>query len=334
MKRVLVFGATGTVGAYTAVYLKEAGYEVIASGRRSSDNGFFGSLGMRYIPVDVTAAADFDKLPAEGIDAIVNLSGMLPARMKGYRPQAYIDINMTGSLNILQYAVKAGAPRVIFTQSISDVAHLCGSRVPIPSEAASEFPADNDHSVYSITKTAACNLLRHYAARYGFLPFILRFPNIYLYHPDPYYYVDGERRMQGYRALIRNAMKGEPISVWGNPACVRDIVYVKDCCQIIKGCLEAESPTGGMYNVGTGVGVSLEEQIRGIVEVFSPKDHPSPILYEPERPDAPEYIFDVSKTCRELGYVPRYGYLDYLRDFQREMEAQRFAPLWGKEEPW
>lgn len=329
-KKAVVLGATGTVGAYTALYLKDAGWEVIASGRRASDNGFFAEYGIPYIPVDVTRADDFEKLPQEGVDALVNLSGMLPARMKGYRPQAYVDINVTGSLNILEYAVKAGIPRVVFTQSISDVAHLCGCREPIPSEAPSAFPLDNDHSVYSITKTAACNLLRHYAAHFGFKHFILRFPNIYLYHPDPYYYVDGERKMQGYRRLIRMALKGEPIAVWGNPGCVRDIVYVKDCCEIIRCCLEAPNPEGDMYNVGTGVGVSLEDQIKGIVEVFSPKDHPSAILYEPHHPDAPEYIFDISKT-RRLGYEPRYGYLDYLKDFKEEMQRQRFARLWGQE---
>ena len=331
MKKVLVFGATGTVGAYTALYLKEKGYEVIASGSRKDDNGFFATQGMRYISVDVRVPADFEKLPQSGLDAIVNLSGMLPARMKGYHPQAYIDINLTGSLNILEYAVKVKAPRVVFTQSISDVAHLCGSPEPIPSDAASEFPLDNDHSVYSITKTAACNLLKHYSARFGFRHFILRFPNIYLYHPDPYYYVDGEKRMQGYRLLIRKAIKGEPLAIWGNPACVRDIVYVKDCCQIVWRCLEADAPSG-TYNVGTGVGTSLEAQIRGIVEVFSPKDHPSAISYDREKPDAPEYIFDVSKTRELLGYEPRYGYKDYLLDFKKEMQAQRFALLWGKEE--
>ena len=41
MKKVLVFGATGTVGAYTCIYLKERGYDVIAVGHRKDDNGFF-----------------------------------------------------------------------------------------------------------------------------------------------------------------------------------------------------------------------------------------------------------------------------------------------------
>jgi UDP-glucose 4-epimerase len=334
MKQIIVFGATGTVGAYTALYLKEMGYDVIASGRRKSDNSFFAQHGIRYISVDVSVKDHFDRLPYDAVDAIVNLSGMLPARMKGYCPQTYIDINVTGSLNILEYAVKVKAGKVIFTQSISDVAYLCGNVVPIAADVESKFPLDNDHSVYSICKTAACNMLIHYAIHYGFKYFTLRFPNIYLYHPNPYYYVDGEKRMQAYRLMIRKAIKGEPLSVWGNPECVRDIVYVKDCCQIIEKCLSAENAESGMYNVGTGIGTSIEDQIKGIIKVFSPKDKPSPLTYDPQRPDSPEYIFDVSKTKEQLGYVPQYSYMDYLIDFKKEMEQQTFAQLWGKEVAW
>lgn len=331
MGTVIIFGATGTVGAYTAVYLKECGYDVVASGRRKSDGGFFASKGMRYIPVDVCRREDFYALPLSGVDFVVNLSGMLPARMKGFDPQKYVDINMTGALNILEYCVKAKASRVVFTQSISDVAHLCGSPVPIPSDAPSAFPLDNDHSVYSITKTAACHLLEHYSAHYGFRHFILRLPNIYLYHPNPYYYLDGEKKMQGYRRMIRMAMCGDEIQVWGNPSLVRDIVYVKDCCQMVEKCLSADNPVSGMYNVGTGVGTSMEDQVKGIVEIFSSPGKRSRITYDPSKPDSVEYVFDISKAIKELGYRPKYGYLDYLKDFKQEMQEQNFALLWGKE---
>ena len=52
-KLIVVFGATGNLGAYTAVHLKEHGYDVIAVGRRKSDNGFFATKGIKYISVDV-----------------------------------------------------------------------------------------------------------------------------------------------------------------------------------------------------------------------------------------------------------------------------------------
>ena len=63
MTRVMVFGATGTVGAYTCMYLAERGYEVIAVGHRKSDNGFFAEHGMSYYSVDISNPSVFDVLP-------------------------------------------------------------------------------------------------------------------------------------------------------------------------------------------------------------------------------------------------------------------------------
>ena len=279
--------------------------------------------------VDVTDGSGFAYLPSSGVYSVVNLSGLLPARMKGYQPSLYIDVNLRGTMNILDYAVAAGAKKVIVTQSISDVDYLCGSKEAIPSDTLSRFPLNNDHSVYSITKTAACNLTAHYTARFGFRHYILRFPNIYLYHPNPFYYHDGKETWQGYRLMIHKAMNGEPLQIWGDPGKVRDIVYVKDCCQIIEKAISVEDAESGWYNVGTGAGTTMEEQVRGIVKVFSAPGRESAVSYAPDMPDAVEYIFDVSKTRKNLGYVPQYGYMDYLLDFKAEMEAQRFVRLWG-----
>lgn len=332
MGKIVVFGATGTVGAYTCLYLKKCGYEVVAVGGRKSDNGFFADYGMSYFSVDVRNESAFDILPKKEITAVVNLAGLLPARMEGYHPQRYIDINMTGALNILKYCVKSGVSKVIYSQSISDVARLCGTKEPISADAPTSFPLNNDHSVYSITKNAAVSLIYHYAARYNFKYYILRFPNIYLYHPNPYYYVDGEKRWQGYRLMIHKAMHGEPIGIWGDPKKVKDIVYVKDCCQIIEKCISVKDAESGTYNVGTGVGTTMEDQVKGIVDVFSPKASPSTISYDSTKPDAMEYIFDMSKTEQILGYKFQYDYIAYLEDFKKEMIAQRFAKLWGKDE--
>lgn len=331
MKNVVVFGATGTVGAYTCLYLIEHFYSVIAVGSRVSDNGFFADNGIKYYSVDVRNKSEFNKLPYQDIYAVVNLAGMLPARMEGYTPQRYIDINMTGALNILEYCAKANVNRVIYSQSISDVARLCGTPKPISSDAPTSFPLNNDHSVYSITKNAAVSLLEHYSAKYGFKHYILRFPNIYLYHPNPYYYVDGEKKWQGYRLMIHKAMHGEPLSIWGNPQKVRDIVYVKDCSQIIEKCISTADAPNGTYNVGTGIGTTMEEQVRGIVEIFSPKNTPSEISYDPTKSDAVEYVFDMSKVKKYLGYKPQYDYIAYLEDFKKEMLLQRFERLWGRD---
>lgn len=328
MKNVVVFGATGTVGAYTCMYLKKCGYEVIAVGHRHSDNGFFKDNGMTYISLDIQFKDNFDKLPLKNIDAIIHLAGILPARMKGYQPKRYIDINITGTLNMLFYAERVKPKVFIYSQSISDVSYLCDGDALIPSDVVSKFPINNDHSVYAITKNAAVDLIIHYAEKVGFKYYILRFPNIYLYHPNPMYYVNGLEKWQGYRLMIHKALLGEPISIWGDPNIKRDIVYVKDCTQIIERCISSEAESG-YYNVGTGIGVSLREQVEGIVDVFSPDNNKSKILYDSSKPDSIGYIFDVSKTKHKLGYMPKFDYISYLNDFKIEMERETFAKLWG-----
>ena len=329
-RTVVFFGATGTIGPYAIEYILSKGFRVVAVGRRDKDNGFFADIEVDYYSVDIADKDAFNKLPTENIYAVVHLAGAVPARMKGYNPQEYIDSIVTGTLNVLNYCIKINADRIIFSQSVADVAYLYGSNQPIHADADRKFPENNDHTIYSICKNAAINLIEHYYVKYGLKYFVLRFPNIYLYHPNPYYYYDGKQKWQSYRLLIEKAKKGETIELWGDPNIRRDIVYVKDCAQIIK-CALSSNVMGGIYNVGTGVGISMREQINGIVEVFSENVQPSKIVDKPCMPNSPAYIMDISKTISELGYHPCYDYLAYLRDMKKEMKLNRFELLWGKD---
>ena len=314
MKKVIIFGATGGVGAYVATGLKD--YEVVAVGRRQ-DNGFFASNDIEYRRMDVLNSDLFKYLPSDA-HTVINLSGILPAKMEGYNPERYID-NIRGQMNILEYA--HGCDRVIFAQSISDVIHLYGGM--IPEGVTNRFPLNNDHSVYSICKNASVNLMEHYSAKYGYQWAAIRMPHIYMYHPDPYFFVNGIRKKQHHREMIERAVRGEEIKIWGDPSKRRDMIYVKDLVNQIRVLIEGE--VSGMYNAGTGAGTSLEDQVRGIVEVFG-----GSVGYEPENEYLhAEYIMDISRS-RLLGYEPRYDYLSYLRDFKIEMEQNRFEKLWGR----
>ncbi len=299
----------------------------MAVGHRKSDNGFFSEHEIQYISVNITRKEEFVKLPQE-VYAVVHLAGAVPARMEGYNPQKYIDTILTGTLNILNYCLAAKADRILFAQSISDVAYLCKNNALIDADSTRHFPQNNDHSIYSICKNAAVDLIEHYYVKFGLKRFVLRFPNIYVFHPNPFYYYNGEKRWQSYRYIIEKAKRGETIELWGNPELKRDIVYVKDCTQIITKAVST-SAMGGMYNVGTGIGTSMREQIEGIVEVFSPLEKQSKIIMRPDKPDSVCYIMDVSKTMEELGYSPKYDYRSYLQDMKQEMVEEPFKQLWG-----
>lgn len=125
------------------------------------------------------------------------------------------------------------------------------------------------------------------------------------------------------RLLIDRAISGEVLEVWGDPSRVKDMVYVKDFCQMLYKALFVKREKGH-YNVGTGVGTSLLDQIKGIAEVFCSKDKKSEIIMKPEMPNAPQYIMDITPAKDELGYVPQYNYIEMLQDMKRNMEYEKY----------
>ncbi len=332
-RNILIFGATGSVGAYTTVDLGERGYNIIAVGRSEYDNGFFTNCNVKYTSVDITRKSEFERLPEHNIDCVMHFAGSMPSKMKGYTPQAYIDSIVTGTLNVLEYTRIVGAKKIIFTQTRADSNYLMGTDKPIPSDIERKFPLTGDHAVYTICKNAAVDLTEHYYHQYGIKRFILRLPTIYAYHPDKYFYVNGERKMKAYRYLMEQAIKGEPVEIWGDQGLRKEIVYVKDLVKLIRRALTSDGE-GGIYNVGDGKGVSLEEQIKGIVKVFGTNDKESDIICRPDKPNGRQFIHDISKTKEELGFEPEYDYLNSLTDFKKEMELNRFEKLWGNEEDY
>jgi len=328
MKKVIVFGATGSIGAYVTDYLNNElnpeEYKTIASGSRKTD--FFGSMGIEYISVDISKKEQIETLPAEDVYAVILLASVMPGNMRGYFPLKYLETNIIGAYNVLEYCRKSGVNRIIYTQTIRDVGNYIGSDKSISSDLARSFSYTGDHAVYVISKNTAVDLIEHYYQEYGIKRFILRLPTIYLYSKNKYYYVDGKKKVQGYRHIIDQAIQGLPIEMWGDPKKAHDILYVKDLCQMIKKALLSNCD-GGVYNAGTGIPVSLEEQIKGIVQVFSPKESQLKIIACPEKPNARTYTLDISKAQKYLEYKPSYDYIRYLIDFKEEMNLGRFDEL-------
>lgn len=324
---IVVFGATGNLGAYSVVNLLSEGYNVIAVGRRISDNGFFKSIGVQYVSIDLLDKQSFKKLPQDGVFGIAHFAGSLPSRYE-YDPTELLSSIILGTQNILEYMIQVGAKKIIFPQTPFDLYYKHNTDELIGADDNRSFPLTGDHSVYTIAKNAAVDLLQHYSATFGINYYVLRFFTIYQYHPNPYHYADGINKKMPYRILIEKALNSEPITIWGNPLLKKEIVYIKDFTQIVCKCFSTLS-LGGIYNVGNLEGVSLEEQVKGIVEVFSQEECPSEITFDRSRPNALQAKFDVSKTINELGYEQEYSYLEAMRDFYNEMKSEPFALLWG-----
>lgn len=328
MKKIIIFGATGNVGSYVLKYAREyfdtKEYEVIASGRRKTD--FFEKRGIPYYSVDLTKAEDFDVLPQEDVYAVIYLAAEIPSYMDDYQPDKYIKSNIIGAYNVLEYCRKTKADRILFSTTVFDISLSATNGAVLKPDMPHNFSYKGDHAVYVISKNTAIELIEHYHQEYGLKKFIFRFPTIYNYSPYHYYYPNGVKTLRPVYRMIEQAKKGEPIELWGNPEYSKDMVHVYDCAQMICKAVEVDREEG-FYNVGTGKPVTLKEQIETIIKVFSPKDHPSEIIYCPEKPAGGGFLMDVENAKEELGYEPQYDCLKLFEDYKKEMEINRFEEL-------
>lgn len=326
-KKIIIFGATGSTGIYLTDYvfsnIDRNLYEIVAVGRRKTN--YFDRFGIKYYSVDITKKEDFFVLPTDNIYAVVILSGILPARMERYCPEKYVDVNIKGTLNIMEYYKNKQIDRVIYTISISDLHGYLPENKEFLPDMPIKYQYGTDHTIYAITKTAATEIIKTYEHDFNIKYYILRLPNIYLYSPEKDYYVDCEKKKISYRYIIDRAINGEDIELWGNPDQKRDIVYVKDFCQFVFKTIFTDAKSG-YFNVGADVMVTMQDQIQGIIDVFC-SDKKSKIVYCPEKRSCDDSHMNIDKARIELDYKPKYDYISYLEDYKKEMKSDRFKGL-------
>ncbi len=325
-QKILVFGAAGNLGMYFLDHLLNNldmdKYEIIATGTRNKYPYKF--YEGNYIQVDISKEEEFDKLPKSNVYAVIDFAGVLPAYLENDDPHKYVNINVNGTLNILEYCKKVKVDRIIYTQTWAELNGYLKEKKPLKPMAPRKPIHTGDHAIYTVTKTAAVELIECYHQMYGLKNFIFKLPNIYMYSPDMFYFVNGEKKYISYRYMIQKAIKGENIEMWGNPELGKDIIYVKDLNQMIFKALFTNKNTG-YYNAGTGIKTTMREQIEGIIKVFSPKNKQSKIIECPNKKDCDDFVMDIQNIKDDLGYEPEYTYIKYLEDYKKEMELNRFV---------
>ena len=122
-KNIIIFGATGNVGSYVTKYASEFfnkdEYNLIASGRRNTD--VFKEFGVDFVQVDMLNKDDFDKLPQENVHAVILLAATIPSYMSEYDGGKYLQTNIMGTYNVLEYCRKTKCDRILFSQTVFDI---------------------------------------------------------------------------------------------------------------------------------------------------------------------------------------------------------------------
>lgn len=326
---ILVIGASGFIGTYLVKKLVDDGKEVVATGRNRRFEEHYRRMGVKYIPFDLSRKEDIAMLPTENVEAVVLLAAMLPANMPGEEDaQKYIDINITGTLNVLEYCRKNGIRKIISTTSYADVSRKWAPDARLEDDTLRDCPLEGDHAVYVISKNAASDLIEYYNNTYDLQGCVFRFPPVYGVGPHSSLYCNGVLRKSGFQIFIDKAVAGEDIEIFGDDV-YRDIVYIDDVVSAF--CLAiASDKAKGVYNIMSGETSSLYQQALDVVDVFTPEGtKKSTVIRRPDIPNGSKsYSFSIEKARRDFGYSPQYvPFHKLVEAYKKELDNPRFPDL-------
>jgi UDP-glucose 4-epimerase len=291
---VLVTGGAGFIGSHVAEALVARGEEVVVLDDLSSGKRENLPEGVELVEGDVREPQD--ELFA-GVKPTVcyHLAAQIDVRVSVARPEHDAQINVLGTVSLLQAALEHGT-QIVFSSTGGAIYGECDRPAP---EDAPRLPI----SPYGTSKLAAEEYLATYNRLYETRHVALRFGNVYGPRQDPH----GEA---GVVAIFFNRLlAGEAPKVFGDGTATRDYVYVGD---VVRATLAAAENEGGVYNVGTGRETSVVELLELCQRVASTELEAQ---FVPPRPgELQRSVLDPSRAVDELGWRPEHSLEDGLRE--------------------
>jgi len=313
MTSILVTGAAGFIGSTLAEALLDRGDQVVGLDnfhpfydpriKRRNLESLLDSDGFEFQEGDLRNPDDLKRLFAgQRIDAVVHLAAMAGVRPSIADPLLYADVNLTGTMRLLEAMREAGVRRLAFGSSSSVYG---GSReTPFREDQSADRPV----SPYAATKRAGELLCHGYHHLFGFDVSCLRFFTVY----GP-----RQRPEMAIHKFTRMISRGQALPFFGDGSSSRDYTYVTD---IVDGVIRSLDRLEGfeVYNLGGSQTTSLKR----LVELIAERVGREAILdRKPDQPgDVPVTYADVSKARERLEYRPRVSIeqgLDRFVDWYR-----------------
>lgn len=309
--KVLVIGGAGYIGSHVVKEMMAAGHTVtvfdnLSSGLRQNlfpENGFI--YGNILIPGDIEAAF------AQGFDAFVHLAAFKAAGESMEKPEKYSVNNITGTLNIMNAAVKYNCLKMIFSSS----AATFGEPQYLPMD---EKHPQNPINYYGFTKLEIERFMDWYDQLKGMKFAALRYFNAAGYDPEGV--VCGlEQKPENLLPRVMEAALGQrQLKIFGTDyetrdgTCIRDYVHVTDLARAHVMALDYISKKGESLklNLGTANGTTVKEIIDAARKITG---KPIPADEAPRRPGDPASLYTTSAKAKELlGWEPKYSDVDTL----------------------
>lgn len=302
---MLVSGGSGFIGSHVVDALVQAGYPV-----RVMDMVQPHRKDVEYSTGSITHSADV-KVAAEGVSHIFHLAAVSNVDEAFQEPAKTVEVNVGGTLNVLEAARKADCDRVLFASTV----WVYGGARGVDVNEDSPFYMPGAGHVYTSTKIACELLLHDYWELYG-VPFTV------LRYGIPY----GPRARSGtvIPIFLRKALAGEPLTIFGDGSQYRNFVYVED---LAVGNVKAVAPVAEnqTYNLEGPRPITVLEVAETIRKLLGGKVQ---IEYKPARSgDYRGKIVSAEKAWRELGWRPTIEFEEGMRRYLEWFQMPQQTPV-------
>jgi len=285
---VLVTGGAGFIGSHVVDRLRADGHRVtvlddLSSGQRLNLQDHLGHPDFALVVADASAPLSLPLAPSVArfgpITHIVHLAAQVSVVRSLADPHLDLRVNVGATLQVLEYARLNAVRAVVFASSAAVYGDV--DRVPVD-ESVPPSPL----SPYGVHKLASELHLRAYGATYGLATTALRFFNVYGPRQDPQSPYSGVISI-----FLARAAAGAPLTVHGDGAQTRDMIYVGDVVEHIVRALARTDGRGEPINVGTG----REVPVRTLAELavrFANSN--SDLVFGPPR------LGDIQRSCANV----------------------------------
>lgn len=312
---IVIAGARGYIGSALARHLAARGRALrLVSRSREEPIIAKGPAPVEYVQADLRNVDNWRRL-MDGADAIIHLSSRTDLRAAEADPSGDDAINVDPARALATAAQRSGfTPKVVFASTVTIVGTQHGNPV-------NEHTPDRPCSIYDRHKLA-CEAIFLEATKAGLLKSCsLRLPNVY----GPGASVNLNRGILN--IMMRRALNGEPLTLYGKGSYVRDFIYLDDVVEAFAAAVDADVCDGSHYVIATGRGHTLGDAYRLVAEeAFAATGRRAEIVNVPEPADLypierRNFIGDSSLFRQRAGWRPTIALQDGIRRFMAAASA-------------
>ena len=311
--RILVTGGAGFIGSHLCESLLKEGSQVfcldnLSAGKQDNIRHLEENSDFKFIKGDIREINECSN-QFNPIDYIFHDAAFVSVFDSVKNPILCNQINVEGTLQVLEYARQTDVKRLIFASS----AAIYGDDPSLPKKE-NQFTIPS--SPYGVSKQAAESYVINYNELYDLETAALRYFNVF-----------GPRQSDsGYSGVLsifsKLILDNKPPTIFGDGYQTRDFIYVKDIVAGNLAAMKSKDAPGGIFNIGTGQPTKLIDITNDLLEICNRKE--LQIIFDEPRPgDVKESYADITRARKILGFEPKYsvkeGLMEYIK-YKRSRE--------------